>query len=564
MAIARDDQSSRGVDPAVAIALLLALLFCLHGIFWGRVECWNRDQMALRDLAGLRPGEYEKPPFHTYLNHLLVVEPIKLPMRLAHVPQDRRNQANGAMLLGSRLLVLGLYLGTIVFAYAISLRCYGLVAARIIALLFATSAGFIAYAHFLTADAPLLFWMMAAFFFGNQIALSGKLSHYLWCGFLAGIATATKYNGLAVGIVLVVAHFLASKNSRWRNLVFSRPLVFALLMIPIGFIAGNPYGVLRDWNRFRNDFLLNYIVTPRFEGQADRTNYIGFLDRIPEILGWPGTVAVAFCVLIAIIVVFQQRNLNDPGTCGFILASAAFVLYFVKIGAFPRQVTRFTLPAIPFLLLMIGPAFQKSSFRKPLLALIAPILIYNCLCSYFVGQRFNDDPRLSAQVWILQNVKPGNVIESSPGSPHWHLLPELKAKEVEISHPQWENAAGASVIDLRMPWLTGRAALFSRIFPNEKWVGQLAFEHEPDSGGWAYNAEALRDRHPDFITLYSSDLGSPDPAQHKYYGDLLAHRYPYKIAFAAGSPPVPRWIYPRDIDFLSGRMTTFRRKVEGP
>jgi 4-amino-4-deoxy-L-arabinose transferase-like glycosyltransferase len=208
LAIARDDQSSRGVDPAVAIALLLALLFCLHGIFWGRVECWNRDQMALRDLAGLRPGQYEKPPFHTYLNHLLVVEPIKLPMRLAHVPQDRRNQANGAMLLGSRLLVLGLYLGTIVFAYAISLRCYGLVAARIIALLFATSAGFIAYAHFLTADAPLLFWMMAAFFFGNQIALSGKLSHYLWCGFLAGIATATKYNGLAVGIVLVVAHFL--------------------------------------------------------------------------------------------------------------------------------------------------------------------------------------------------------------------------------------------------------------------------------------------------------------------------------------------------------------------
>ena len=46
-----------GVDPAVAIVLLLALLFCLHGIFWGRVECWNRDQMALRDLAGLRPGE---------------------------------------------------------------------------------------------------------------------------------------------------------------------------------------------------------------------------------------------------------------------------------------------------------------------------------------------------------------------------------------------------------------------------------------------------------------------------------------------------------------------------
>src|SRR5260370_2442911 len=92
--------------------------------------------MGWRDRAGFRPGGYKKPPFHTYLNHLLVVEPIKLPMRLAHVPQDRRNQANGAMLLASRLLVLGLYLGTIVFAYAISLLFSGLAPSPVIPLLF--------------------------------------------------------------------------------------------------------------------------------------------------------------------------------------------------------------------------------------------------------------------------------------------------------------------------------------------------------------------------------------------------------------------------------------------
>lgn len=547
-------------DPALATALVLASLFCFHGISWGRVECWNRDQMALRGLAGLRPGDYSKPPFHTYLNHFLVIEPIKLPLRLAHVPQEKRKRVNGAILLASRLLVLALYLGTILLGYTISMRCYGRVAAQIIALLFATSAGFIAFAHFLTADSPLLFWMMAAFFFGHRIVFEGKTSDYVWCGFLTGIATATKYNGLAVGLVLVAPHFLRLKGWRWQELFFSRQLVLGLLMIPIGFIAGNPYGVLRDWNRFRTDFLFNYIVTPRYEGQPDRVGYLSFLQRIPEIIGRPGAAAILLCIFIATIVVLRKRDLSDNATRGFILASALFLLYFLKMGAFPRQPTRFVLPAIPFLLLAIGPAFQKGALRNWLCVLLAPVLIYNCICSYFVGQRFNDDPRLPAQLWILQYAKPGTVIESSPGSPHWSLLPELGAKEVDVNHPAWEQTIGAAVIDLRMPVLTGRADLFRRTFPNEKWVGQFAAKQEPDSGAWAYRAEELLRRNPDFVTLYSPDLGSPNNALHKYYNDLLAQRYPYEIAFMGKSPSIPSWIYPRDIDFLVGRMTIFRRK----
>ena len=34
------------------------------------------------------------------------------------------------------------------------------------------------------------------------------------------------------------------------------------------------------------------------------------------------------------------------------------------MGAFPRTVTRFILPAIPFLILMIGPALQTVERRK--------------------------------------------------------------------------------------------------------------------------------------------------------------------------------------------------------
>jgi 4-amino-4-deoxy-L-arabinose transferase-like glycosyltransferase len=135
-----------------------------------------------------------------------------------------------------------MFLGTIALTFAISRNAYGLFAARIIALLFATSAGFIAYDHFLSTDSPLLFWMMLSLFFAQRISASEKISNYVLAGFLAGISTATKYTGLAVGIAIVVAHL--TKIDHWRELFFSRRLAIGLAMVPIGFFTGNPYALI--------------------------------------------------------------------------------------------------------------------------------------------------------------------------------------------------------------------------------------------------------------------------------------------------------------------------------
>jgi hypothetical protein len=95
------------IDPLLVAALSLAFLFCLQGITWGRVECWNRSQIAMRGLRALRPSDYMKPPFHTYVNHVFVVCPITAVMKIA-IP---------AKLIGSRLVTIALYLGTIAVAY---------------------------------------------------------------------------------------------------------------------------------------------------------------------------------------------------------------------------------------------------------------------------------------------------------------------------------------------------------------------------------------------------------------------------------------------------------------
>ena len=545
------------LDPLLVAALSLAFLFCLQGITWGRVECWNRSQIALQSLRALRPGNYLKPPFHTYLNHVFVVWPITGALKIAQVPTERMKIANSAKLIGSRLVTIALYLGTIALAYSFSRRSYGRFSAVIIAFVFATSAGFVAHAHFLTADMPLLFWMLAAFWTSYRLASAPSTRNYAIAGFLTGIAIATKYNGLAVGIALLVAHFFAVRGASIRSMILSRQLGIGLSMVLLGFLFGCPT-VLYEPKKFWNDFIYNYTVTPRYSGQPDRANYLGALGRIPEIVGIPGAILIAGLAILSCIVVLRRRDLSDAASRGFILSGAVFVLYIVKVGTFPRAETRYVLPAIPFLILMIGPALQTVERRKWILALLLPLLIYNCLCSYLVGKRFNDDPRLKAQLWVMKNVPRGSVIESSGTCPHWSKLPNFDAREINLGRPARPSSPARDITDLRLPNMPGRFELFREVFP--EWVQPLVTENEKNPDQGLFTAAALEKRNPNYISIYSGDYKVPGDAVRRYYGELLTGKLPYAIVFDARTPRAPKWIYPRTIDSLRGRITILQRK----
>jgi dolichyl-phosphate-mannose-protein mannosyltransferase len=548
----------QSLDPLLVAAVSLAFLFCLQGITWGRVEDWNRSSIALRGLRALRPSDYMKPPFHTYFNHVLVVWPIDGVMKIAQVPKDRIKIANPAKLIGSRLLTIALYLGTIALAYSFSRSSYGRFSAAIIAFAFATSAGFVAHAHFLTVDMPLLFWMLAAFWAANRLVSASTTRNYAIAGFLIGIATATKYNGLAVGIAFLVAHFFATKGESLPRMILNRQLGIGLGMALLGFYFGCPTAPYEP-KRFWNDFIYNYTVTPRYSGQPDRANYLGAIGRIPEILGIPGAILIAGLAILSCILILKRRDLSDAATRGFTLSSAVFLLYILKIGTFPRTETRYVLPAIPFLILMIGPALQTFERRKWILALVVPVLIYNCLCSYLVGKRFNDDARLKAQLWMVKNVPPGSVIESSGTCPHWSQLPNFDAHEIHLGRTDEAIPPARDIIDLRLPHMPGRVELFSKVFPD--WVQPLVAEKEghPDQG--LFTAATLKKRNPDYIAVYSLDYDVRGETVSRYYGDLLTGKFPYAIVFDSEVQAVPSWIYPRTIDFLRGRITILQRKT---
>lgn len=557
--VSRLRQTLAPIDPWLAATLLMAALLCLYGIQWGRVECWNRDEMALRGLHGLRPGNFLKPPFHTYLNHLLVLSPFHVVEAIASFFAGTKVQFNEARLLGSRLVVMALFLGTIALGYLYSRRFYGKFAARVMALFLATSAGFVAYAHFLSADSPLLFWMLAVLVFAQRIVRFGEMRDYAWAGLLTGVCAATKYNGLAVGIAIPVAHLLSNNCASLRSCFFARRFLVGLLMVPIGFILANPYSIF-DHKRFIADFMYNYTVTPRYEGQTGH-GYAEFLRQFPEILGLPGAIALSVLALGSLVLVVWRRTGARPALQGFLLAGSVALLYYLKIGEFARMPTRFVLPAIPFFILMVGPCLQALQTRRRwVYGLLAPVILYNIFCSVYVGRRFSDDPRLAAQDWILAHVSRGRIIESSAGSPHWVKLRQLGAIELQAVNPQWDNVRHGETVDLRMQHANGRAELFGRIFKGNAWVEQQP-RREGDANEELFTLAALVRRDPDFVTLHASDCNVPNDTVRAYCADLLDGRSPYSISFDGETPGVPWFIYPKHIDFLEGRMTILQRTL---
>jgi hypothetical protein len=230
----------------------------------------------------------------------------------------------------------------------------------------------------------------------------------------------------------------------------------------------------------------------------------------------------------------------------------------LKVGTFPRAETRYVLPAIPFLILMIGPALQTLERRKWILAFLLPVLIYNCLCSYLVGKRFNDDPRLKAQLWMVKNVPTGSVIESSGTSPHWSKLPNFDAREINLGRPDRPIPPARDITDLRLPNMPGRSELFREVFP--EWVQPLIAEKEPNPDQGLFTAAALEKRNPNYICIYSPDYRVPVETVRRYYRDLLTGKFPYAVVFDARTPRASAWIYPRAIDSLRGRITILQRK----
>lgn len=285
-------------DPYLLVILTIAALFCVHGIDWGSVESWHPDQMAFRSLfvsgeVPLNPAWFHKPPLFTYVNFFLSVAPVTTFGLIFGIPE---HDTLPLMLLLSRAITSLMFLGIIVVSYKIAVCSFGRSTALTIAALLASSAGFVAYSHFLTTEIPVTFVMLLAFYWMIRGSESGALRDFLLAGVFTGLATATKYNALAVGVGIPIAvaiaverHGCSSGDPWWKWIkkwAFDRRHVLGVCCVVIAFVAANPFSVL-DPGKFYDDFVYNLRVTPIYEGRVSGVGYLRFVYSFVEILGWP-------------------------------------------------------------------------------------------------------------------------------------------------------------------------------------------------------------------------------------------------------------------------------------
>ena len=520
----------------LAAALILAICLSLIGANWGRVECWNCDNMAFKEIKpnGL-PYDYLKPPLHTYLNYILVMKPAEAIRSILGAEHNFQYQIQ---LYGVRFLTLALFCGAITLIYRLTQSLCGTRSAIVLALLTATSAGLIKFNHFGTADSPLLFWMIVAFSFAIKAAQSGRIRDSVIAGVLTGLATADKYNGLCVAIAIPVALM----SFRGWKACFGKQCWVGALTVPLGFVLGTP-GAIFDTKNFVQDFLYNLYTTPVYDGNTSGVGYWDFLKYFPQLIGGPASILIITGYLGSLLLLARKR-LTQNEMALLVSAGSVFLYYYITIGRFPRMEDRFVLPAVPFVLLMAAPGLERIHWERIIpAATLSLILVYNIFCSVEVGLLFLSDPKMDAQLFALKNFPCGAIIENSQ-APSWNRLP------------------GLCVTVYNMPLSTGRHAWFSKLFGQNPVIKKGVERYDSDNYPIdTFTQAGLEKRHPDFIAFSNGAYQySADEKARSFYGALGDGQFGYVKIFDRSCKPRVPWTYPGCTSYVSERMIILKRQ----
>jgi hypothetical protein len=527
-------------DPFLITAIAIGILFSAPGFTWGEYDCLNLDAMAFnnifaRDRRPFEPSSYVKPPFYTYMCHFAARVPA---MALVNIYFFKERHERFELFLRlrtsfARFLNMAFFALCTAAIFTLAHSFYSLFTARISAILFATSSGFIPYQIFLTTDLAVIFMMLASFLFAVKILKSPNMFNSVAAGLLAGLACSTKYNGIAVAVALPIAHLLAGGNGNLFVKALKRKSAWVCgISVPIGFIIGNPYSLF-DWNKFKSDFLYNYTVTPVYSGFSSEAGYIKYFKAFYEIFGILGSWLVLVCLIVGITWLIINIGKTNAWKL-WLIAAAVFALYTYKIGAFPRMETRFVLPAAPFALILAFAGFE--AFRKikgAFLPAWTAIIIFNLISGFYIGRLFAEDPRNVAIDFYKKYLKQGFVMEYSES------LPKPEALDVKG-------------ISLKMRMGLERIVKFEEMFQGDQAmllkVRNKENQIKPD---W-FSIDERKKRGTDFVIWSSIDV---ERVIRPHYEALFDESNGYKQIYDQSSPKVPDWVYPKYTEFLRNRTT---------
>jgi YYY domain-containing protein len=181
-------------------------------------------------------------------------------------------------------------LGTILFAWLLARRVFGVRVAQLTALLLALTVLHIQLAHYFAVDTFVACFAAASLFFGQRAWQRESLTDALLAGVLAGLAAASKISAVMLLPVLGLAFIWPRRGRPSTTQLFDGLTAFGVALVG-GFIAfriAEPYAFLGPavWN-----------LRPNPQWFADKSYWTqvssGAID-VPFMIQWAGTPAITF------------------------------------------------------------------------------------------------------------------------------------------------------------------------------------------------------------------------------------------------------------------------------
>ncbi|MFO7948068.1 MAG: glycosyltransferase family 39 protein [Armatimonadota bacterium] len=247
------------------------------------------------------------------------------------------------------------------------------------------------HSHYATVDVTQTFFITLCLVFAVRIYRSPNRLNYLVAGLAAGLAASTKYNGAAVIIAPVAAHFLRmlwAPSQKTDN----RNLLWLLVAAPIAFFITSPYTVL-DWHNARSDIAYEIEHMRMGEEPARSADPSGALFHLRNLT--MTTLGAPLLALIGAVCLLRRRELRGPAA---VIAIFAVAWFMIIAGANVRYM-RYELPLVPAIAVLAPAALLALWRRRPEpklvgIILLAAVLLGSAYVSIQMDRELMDvDPR---------------------------------------------------------------------------------------------------------------------------------------------------------------------------
>jgi len=259
-------------------------------------------------------------------------------------PEDFKNLYHAdptIFFLAGRLISAVLGIGMILLTYRIGHRVFTPSVALISAFAVALSPPVVGLSQNVRMDVTMATAVLAAFWFSLDILDTGRWKSYLFAGACTGLATVSKYPGLAVALVVFAAHCLRPGRGPREH---TKLLASAAASLGAAFLAA-PFlflrfpSTLRDIQREARDSHLSHT------GHGPVSNLGWYLfESLPQALTvWGVVLAIAGIVLCC---------LHGGRAARLVALFPLAFLFFISLLSL--RWGRWALPAIPFLALCLA------------------------------------------------------------------------------------------------------------------------------------------------------------------------------------------------------------------